>query len=252
MDAGASGAVAFAAAARLVALGARPRRSARPPDHRARRPRVHPPRRRAARHVTHRPGSRRAAGRAARRQGVHAPSGASGRTGGTIPTGRRLRPGAGRAQLLVLGRAALAVRTRQTLDGYWALAACAARAIERASRILGRRLPGRPSTRPPRASCFAGEAEIPMLDERIANLREVGRGLLGSVGGSFASDRGERRRQRRGPRRRRRAPLPLVRRRRRPTTASEVRFYKRAQILVSDLHGVFRGEGSGASTTWIG
>lgn len=133
----------------------------------------------------------------------------------------------------------------QLLDGYWALAACLRRSIEAGvplldpeylaafDEIAARRL-------------FEGEAEIPLLAERIANLREVGQGLL-AAGGSFATviegagGSGE--------------ALVAEMIRRFPSfddtalyDGEPVRFYKRAQILVSDLHGIYAGYGLGAFT----
>ena len=91
---------------------------------------------------------------------------------------------------------------------------------------------------------FAGEAEIPMLAERVANLREVGRGLL-AAGGSFA----EIVRAAGGSG----AALVSEVVRRFPSfndvaiyDGEPVRLYKRAQILVSDLHGIYAGAGLGA------
>jgi hypothetical protein len=132
----------------------------------------------------------------------------------------------------------------QTLDGYWALAACLRRAIESNLPILD---PAYLSTFDEAAAStiFAGEAEIPRLSERIANLREVGQGLL-DAGASFA----EIVRQANG------SGETLVREviRRFPSfddvasydDGTVVHFYKRAQILVSDLHGIYAGQGLGA------
>jgi hypothetical protein len=132
------------------------------------------------------------------------------------------------------------------LDGYWALAACLRRALEADVPLLD---PAYLAAfdEIAAAELFDGEAEIPLLQARIANLRQVGQGLL-DAGGSFAeivraaNGSGE----------------ALVREviRRFPSfddvatydDGTEVRFYKRAQILVSDLHGIYGGEGLGAFT----
>jgi hypothetical protein len=131
----------------------------------------------------------------------------------------------------------------RTLDGYWALAACLRRALEGGVTLLDPADLAAVDDRAARA-LFAGEAEIPLLAERVANLREVGRGLV-AAGGSFAE---------------------LVRRaggsgealvgevvQRFPSfddvatyDGQPVRFYKRAQILVGDLHGIYAGGGLGA------
>jgi hypothetical protein len=129
------------------------------------------------------------------------------------------------------------------LDGYWALAACLRRALETDVPLLD---PAYLASFDEIAATelFEGESEIPLLDARVANLREVGRGLL-DAGGSFAAivrgagGSGE----------------ALVREivRRFPSfddvaayDGKEVRLYKRAQILVSDLHGIYAGQGLGA------
>ena len=94
------------------------------------------------------------------------------------------------------------------LNGYWALAACLRRALDAGTPILD---PAYLAAFDEAAArdLFAGEAEIPLLAERIANLREVGQGLL-AAGGSFAEIVDACRRQRRGARRRGRPPLPFL------------------------------------------
>ena len=132
------------------------------------------------------------------------------------------------------------------LDGYWALAACLRRALETDVPILD------PTylasfDEITAAELFDGESEIPLLQDRIANLREVGRGLF-DAGVSFA----EVVRQANG------SGEVLVREviRRFPSfddvatydDGTSVHLYKRAQILVSDLHGIYAGQGLGAFT----
>ena len=131
----------------------------------------------------------------------------------------------------------------QTLDGYWALAARLRRALDAEMPLLD---PGYLAEIDEAAvrELFAGEAEIPMLDERVSNLREVGRGLL-AAGGSFANivraagGNG--------------AHLVSEVVHRFPSFndvagyyGEPVRLYKRAQILISDLHGIYGGRGLGA------
>ena len=131
----------------------------------------------------------------------------------------------------------------QTLDGYWALAACLHRALEEGVPLLD---PEYLASFDEIAAeeLFEGEAEIPLLRDRIANLREVGQGLL-DAGGSFA----EVVRSARG------SGEALVAEvvRRFPSFGDvatyhgePVRLYKRAQILVSDLHGIYGGQGLGS------
>jgi hypothetical protein len=129
------------------------------------------------------------------------------------------------------------------LNGYWALAASLRRAIERGMPLLDAGFLATIDAAAVR-ELFAGEAEIPMLAARVAHLLEVGRGLL-AAGGSFASvvaaasGQGE--------------TLVADVVRRFPSfddvttyEGEEVRFYKRAQILVSDLFGIYEGQGLGA------
>jgi len=131
----------------------------------------------------------------------------------------------------------------RVLDGYWALAACLRRALEAGVPLLD---PAYLAAfdEPAARALFAGQAEIPLLDARVANLREVGRGLI-QAGGSFAAIV----RQAGG------SGEALVAEvvRRFPSfddvatyEGAEVRLYKRAQILVSDLHGIYSGQGLGA------
>jgi hypothetical protein len=129
------------------------------------------------------------------------------------------------------------------LDGYWALAACLHRALDAGVPLLDAEYLATFDEAAAR-DLFAGEAEIPLLQERIANLQEVGRGLL-EAGGAFAEivtgagGSGE--------------VLVSEVIRRFPSfddvaayDGLPVQFYKRAQILVSDLHGIFEARGLGA------
>ncbi len=126
------------------------------------------------------------------------------------------------------------------LDGYWALAASLRRALER----------GLPLTNPTylaeeasAAELFRGDDDvaIPLLGERQAALREVGRGLLEHYAGYFLAclDAAE-------------WSAPAIVRRVAAAFPSfqdvasydghSVPFYKRAQLLVSDLHGALGGQ----------
>jgi hypothetical protein len=137
----------------------------------------------------------------------------------------------------------------QTFDGYWALAAALRRAVaegvevwnpavlaglsdDDVARIL------RPSE--------PGGVAIPLLPERGANLRELGRGLLDfsdelDAAARFIEESDG-------------SAVRLVERVAETFPSfndvatldgREVRFYKRAQILAADLHGAFAGEGLG-------
>ena len=136
----------------------------------------------------------------------------------------------------------------ETIDGYWALAAALKRAIEE----------GYPLTDPTylesiSASDLAtilrpatpGGEQIPLFGNRLANLQELGRGLNAIGGGEPASalvtEAGG-------------SAVALVQRviDLFPSfndiafyRGREVRFYKRAQILISDLAGAFEGRGFG-------
>lgn len=129
------------------------------------------------------------------------------------------------------------------LDGYWALAACLSRALEAGVPLLDAAWLTSVGEADVRA-LFAGESEIPLISDREANLRQVGEGLL-AADGSFAeivraaNGSGE--------------ALVAEVVRRFPSFddvatyhGQPVRFYKRAQILVSDLHGIYQGRGLGA------
>jgi hypothetical protein len=135
----------------------------------------------------------------------------------------------------------------QTYDGYWALAAALRRAVESGLPLHdGAYLTA--LTEEDVASILAGDAgseEIPLLHARLQHLHEVGHALLGRWDGTFLTAiegaRGS-------------APK-LVRevlkalesfRDIAPWQGYEVRFFKRAQILIADLYGAFDGAGPGA------
>jgi hypothetical protein len=137
----------------------------------------------------------------------------------------------------------------RVVDGYWALAAAIKRGIE----------DGYPLTDPgylesisssDLAEIFrpapSSRVRIPLFSNRLANLQELGRGLLAIGGGEpaatlVADAHG--------------SAVALVRRivDLFPSfndvalyRGNEVRLYKRAQILISDLAGAFEGRGYGA------
>lgn len=133
----------------------------------------------------------------------------------------------------------------QRYDGYWALVAALRKAVDRgqplwdADYLLS-------ASDTELAAIFApaepGGTPIPMLARRVAHCREVGAGLreqpveelIGAANGSAVA-------------------LVEAVRQRYPSfddvawvDGQEVRFLKRAQILIGDLHGAFAGEGLGA------
>ncbi len=139
----------------------------------------------------------------------------------------------------------------EVVDGYWALAAALTRAMEEGTPLGD---PGYLATisATDLAHIFRpaepGGAPIPLFSNRLANLQELGRGML-SMDGSGAA--------RELIRASDHSAVSLV------TSVvslfpsfddvahyhgAEVRFYKRAQILISDLAGAFDGEGLGAFT----
>jgi hypothetical protein len=131
----------------------------------------------------------------------------------------------------------------QVYDGYWALAAALRRAIEQgeplwdAAYVAG-------ITADRLARLLDGEGTVPLLEERAANLRQVGQGLLARFGGRFSQaieQAGQ-------------SAAALVRlvARHFPSfndvanyRGREVRFYKRAQLLATDLAGAFHGRDLG-------
>ncbi|MGH2549538.1 MAG: queuosine 5'-phosphate N-glycosylase/hydrolase [Thermomicrobiales bacterium] len=137
----------------------------------------------------------------------------------------------------------------EVVDGYWALAAALKRGIEAGAPLYDPAYLATISAsdleellRP----SVPGGARIPLFNIRLANLQELGRGLL-AIGGAepattLVTDAGG-------------SAIELVQR-----VVSlfpsfndvatyhgqDVRFYKRAQILISDLAGAFAGAGFGA------
>jgi hypothetical protein len=134
-----------------------------------------------------------------------------------------------------------------THDGYWALAVALRRAVEDGYRLADAETLAA-LTEDDVATILRGDPgseEVPLLHARLAHLHEVGHGLLARWDGSFVTAiRGAR-----GS-----APR-LVRevldvfesfRDTAPWQGHRINLYKRAQILVADLHGAFAGQGPGA------
>ncbi len=132
----------------------------------------------------------------------------------------------------------------QRYDGYWALAAALRHALEAGVPLYDAAFLAGVS-RDEVAEILRGEHEIPLLDARVHNLREVGRGLLERSAGQFS-----RMIEAAG-----RSAAALIRQVIVTFPSFDdvalydgavVRFYKRAQILASDLAGAFRGRDLGA------
>ena len=132
----------------------------------------------------------------------------------------------------------------RSYDGYWALAACLRRAIEAGSPLLEAGFLAQ-IDEAHTAELLHGEGQLPLLAERAAGLRQLGRVLVERYGGravDFVAAAGG-------------SAVALARR-----VADElpsfddvaaydgraVRFYKRAQIVCSDLYGAYEGRGPGA------
>ena len=138
----------------------------------------------------------------------------------------------------------LVSRSGQRYNGYWALAAALTNAIEADAPLTDAAFLSRLDAAQ-LGRLLAGEGPIPLLDERAGNLREVGRVLLERFDGQFAA----------AIRRAGGSAIRLVElvvenfssfRDVARYDGTEVRFYKRAQILASDLYGSFGGAGLGA------
>lgn len=134
--------------------------------------------------------------------------------------------------------------TEGTWNGYWALAAAIGDAIGRGVRILDpewQRAVDAPRLR----KALGGENEPPLLNERAANLRELGRVLLTAARGQALQFIGAANGDAVKLVSLVETSLPSFR-----DVATydgrEVRFLKRAQILAGDLFGAFEGQGPGA------
>ena len=135
----------------------------------------------------------------------------------------------------------------QRLNGYWALAACLTRAVEEGVRLWDAKVLAELSQGDVYRmfrGCVPGVV-IPLITDRLTGFREVGQGLLDKYQGQalnlieHAKGSG--------------ALLVALAARDFPMyndaalyNGQEIYFYKRAQLLVSDLWGAFGGEGLGA------
>jgi hypothetical protein len=132
----------------------------------------------------------------------------------------------------------------ELLNGYWAEAAALTRAVEEGKPVWDAEYLSNMSSAE-LAHIFRGEQTIPLLEERLANVREVGRVLGERFEGQFsrailqAAGSAVR--------------LVLLLAEAFPSFRDiavyrqrEVRFFKRAQICVADLSGFFQGRSWGA------
>ncbi|MBD3305949.1 hypothetical protein GF339_06165 [candidate division KSB3 bacterium] len=134
----------------------------------------------------------------------------------------------------------------EALSGYWALAASLKRAHEEGMPLTNAEFLATISSKTV-AKIFRGTETIPLLQERVHHLREVGRILLDEYDGTFVNLL----------QKVQRSAVKLV-----EEVVSHfpsfndiatykgktVCLYKRAQLLVADLHGAFEGEGYGDFT----
>jgi Potential Queuosine, Q, salvage protein family len=132
----------------------------------------------------------------------------------------------------------------ETLDGYWAEAAALTRAVEEGIPLWDAGFLSKVSSEE-LAHIFRGEHTIPLFEERLHNLHEVGQVLLERYDGQFARAV----EQASGSA----VKLVLLLAENFPSfhdvalyRKREVRFFKRAQICIADLHGAFGGKGWGA------
>jgi Potential Queuosine, Q, salvage protein family len=129
-------------------------------------------------------------------------------------------------------------------DGYWALAACLRRALQAGAPLLDADFLAEVDASKAR-ELLKGDGYLLLIEERAESLRQLGRALLDSYQGQAANlvaAAGG-------------SAVDLVRRvvEELPSfndlsryDGGPVRFYKRAQILCSDLHGAYAGQGLGA------
>jgi Potential Queuosine, Q, salvage protein family len=153
----------------------------------------------------------------------------------------------------------------ETLNGYWAEAAALTRAVEEGYALWDARylseisrddlaaiFRGAPSSTPSSKGAGAMNltpipVQIPLLEQRLANAREVGSVLLERFDGQFSHVIEEAGGSA--------VRLALLLAEHFPSfhdvasfRGQEVRFFKRAQICVADLHGAFEGKHWGAFT----
>jgi hypothetical protein len=132
----------------------------------------------------------------------------------------------------------------EKLDGYWAEAAALTRAVEEGIPLWDAEFLSKISSEE-LAHIFRGEHRIPLFEERLHNIHEVGRVLLEHYDGQFARAV----EQVEGSA----VKLALLLVENFPSfrdvalyRAHEVRFFKRAQICVADIYGSFGGRKWGA------
>jgi hypothetical protein len=148
----------------------------------------------------------------------------------------------------------------EILNGYWAEAAALTRAVEDGYALWDARylneissddlaaiFRGVPSKGTGTSNQIATTVQIPLFEQRLANAREVGRVLLERFDGQFAHVIEEAAGSA--------VKLALLLIEHFPSfhdvagfRGREVRFFKRAQICVADLHGAFGGKQWGAFT----
>jgi len=148
----------------------------------------------------------------------------------------------------------------ETLNGYWAEAAALTRAVEEGYALWDARylselssvdlaaiFRGAPSQGIDTTNLHASPVEIPLFEQLLANAREVGRVLLERFDGQFTRAIEEAAGSA--------VRLALLLAEHFPSfrdvasfRGQEVRFFKRAQICVADLHGAFGGQRWGAFT----
>src|SRR5713101_893672 len=132
----------------------------------------------------------------------------------------------------------------ETLNGYWAEAAALTRAVEEGIPLWDAEFLSKISSEE-LAHIFRGEHTIPLIEERLHNIHEVGQVLLERYDGQFARavEQVEGSAVRLALLLAENFPsfhdVALYRKR-------EVRFFKRAQICVADIYGSFGGKRWGA------
>jgi hypothetical protein len=127
----------------------------------------------------------------------------------------------------------------ETANGYWALVAALRRALDEGVPLTEAGYLAT-ITKDELGHVLRGEGSIPLLDERVAALREIGRGLLERDGGQFT--RMIERASRSAPALARLLATEFSSFADETSFADQiVYFYKRAQICCSDLYGAARG-----------
>jgi len=134
----------------------------------------------------------------------------------------------------------------EELSGYWALAASLKRAYEEGVPLTNAEFLATISSKTV-AKIFRGTQTIPLFQQRVKHLREVGAILLEKYDGTFVNVL----------QKANRSAVELIREvvSHFPSfndvatyEGQTIYLYKRAQLLVADLHGAFEGEGYGEFT----